>query len=95
MIDRIPSVDEVRAALEPLTLRQLERLSELSGVPTPTIYKVKLGETTNPGIETVRKFAPHISSVRVPDPAWPHPEGRPAIDVAAPAQPMEDSRAAA
>lgn len=60
MIDPIPSVDEIRAALAPLTLRQIERLSELSGVPAPTIYKVKLGDTTNPGIETVRKFAPHI-----------------------------------
>jgi len=56
MNDTIPSTEEVRAALAPLTLKQLDRLALLSGVPATTIYKVKLGETTNPGIETVRKF---------------------------------------
>ena len=60
MVDHVPSAEEVRAALAPLSLRQLERLSELSGVPATTIYKVKRGETENPGIETVRKFAPFI-----------------------------------
>ncbi len=62
MIDSIPGVEEVRVALGPLTMRQLVRLSALSGVPVATIYKVKLGETLNPGIETVRKFAPHIGA---------------------------------
>lgn len=62
MLDPIPSAEAVRSALGPLTMRQLERLSELSGVPVATIYKVKLGETTNPGIETVRKFAAHIAA---------------------------------
>ena len=39
---------------------QLERLAELSGVPFTTIYKVKRGETKNPGIETLRQFMPHV-----------------------------------
>lgn len=58
----IPSVSAVRAALSNLSMRQLDELARLSGVPMTTIYKIKLGETENPGIETVRKFAPHIST---------------------------------
>jgi hypothetical protein len=57
-----PSIDQVRSALAPLSLKQLEVLERLSGVPATTIYKIKLGTTENPGIETVRKFAPHISA---------------------------------
>lgn len=60
VMNSVPSADEVRAALELLTLRQLNLLATLSGVPFTTIYKVKRGETSNPGIETVRKFLPHI-----------------------------------
>ena len=43
-----------------MTLRQVGRLAELSGVPATTIYKIKRGETENPGIETVRKFMRHV-----------------------------------
>lgn len=57
----LPSAEQVRAALSPLTMKQLERLEELSGVPATTIYKIKRGETENPGIETLRRFLPHIS----------------------------------
>lgn len=60
----IPSIEVVRSRLHELNLRQLARLSELSGVPPTTIYKIQRGETENPGIETVRKFLPHIESVR-------------------------------
>jgi len=56
----IPSAESVRVALAPLTLKQLERLAELSTVPVSTIYKIKLGTTVNPGVETVRLFLPHI-----------------------------------
>ena len=55
-----PSAEQVRAQLAPLTLKQLDRLAELSGVPATTIYKIKRGETANPGIETLRKFMPHV-----------------------------------
>ena len=60
----IPSAEQVRAQLAPLTLKQLDRLAELSGVPATTIYKIKRGETDNPGLETVGKFAPHIAAAQ-------------------------------
>ncbi len=47
-----------------MTLKQLEKLAELSGVPFTTIYKVKRGETTNPGIETVRQFMPYVGTAK-------------------------------
>lgn len=62
--DAIPTLAAVQAALAPLTLHQLWRLAELSGVPQPTIYKIRLGQTENPGIETVRKFLPHIAAAQ-------------------------------
>jgi transcriptional regulator with XRE-family HTH domain len=62
------SADEVRAALAGLTLKQIDRLAGLSGVAATTIYKIKRGETVNPGIETLRKFAPHIAAATVPEP---------------------------
>lgn len=62
MEPNIPSAEELRAALQPFTLKRLHRLAELSGVPMPTIYKIKRGETPNPGIETVRLFMPHIQA---------------------------------
>lgn len=68
MLDSVPSAEIVRAALKPLTLKQLDRLAELSGVPMTTIYKIKLGETQNPGVETVRMFAPHIAEALGPAP---------------------------
>ena len=63
MDTNIPSVEEVRAALLPLTLRQIDRLAELSTVPASTISKIKYGATINPGIETVGMFMPHIAAV--------------------------------
>lgn len=58
----IPSAAAIRDALKPLTLKQLDRLAALSGVPITTIYKIRRGETANPGVETVRQFAPHIAA---------------------------------
>lgn len=51
-----------------LSLKQLEVLSRLSGVPYHTLYKIKRGETDNPGIETLRKFVPHIGAASQPAP---------------------------
>ena len=62
-----PTVDQVRAALKPLTLHQLDELSRLSGIPRDTIYKIRLGRpggTENPGMLTVQKFWPHIQAAR-------------------------------
>lgn len=63
-MDTVPSVSDVRAALLPLTLKQIVRLSEMSGVPWSTIYKIQRQETRDPGIETVRRFLPFIDQVR-------------------------------
>jgi transcriptional regulator with XRE-family HTH domain len=60
----IPSAETIRAKLAGLSKRQIRRLAELSGVPAPTIDKVRRGETSNPGIETVRRFMPHVSAAR-------------------------------
>jgi hypothetical protein len=62
----IPPIAEIRAALQPLTLKQLDALETLSGVPATTIAKIRRGETTNPGTETCRKFLPHIAAARAP-----------------------------
>lgn len=64
MNESIPSAAEVAAALAQLTFAQLERLASISGVPLTTVYKIKSGETTNPGIETVRKFARFIAQAQ-------------------------------
>lgn len=59
----VPSIEQIREALQPLTLKQLEALEKLSGVPATTIYKIKRGETTNPGVETIGRFLPHVQAV--------------------------------
>ena len=62
-----PTVEQVRAALKPLTLHQLGELSRLSGVPKDTIYKIRLGGqsgTPNPGMLTVEQFWPHVRAAR-------------------------------
>jgi len=56
----IPPIDAIRQALAPLNLKQLDRLGELSGVPPTTIYKIKRGETRDPGIVTCARFMPFV-----------------------------------
>lgn len=41
-------------------------------------------ERATAGRVTVQDLRPDVAWVRVADPDWPHPDGRPAIDVAAP-----------
>lgn len=43
-------------------------------------------ERATSGRVTVEQLRPDVRWQRVPDPDWPHPEGRPCIDVAAPAE---------
>jgi predicted transcriptional regulator len=52
----IPPVEEVSRRLKSLTGAQLETLANGSGVPVSTLWKIRIGATPNPGIETVRKF---------------------------------------
>ena len=69
------SVEDVRAALGPLTLKQLALLAERSGVPATTIYKIRRGETGNPGLETVRQFMAHLPELITPAHPAPQPQG--------------------
>ncbi len=56
MSTTLPSVQDIRCRLESLTRTKLQALSEASGVPFTTLWKIRVGETKNPGIETVRMF---------------------------------------
>ena len=64
MDNTLMSADDVRTVLGLLTQRQLERLSAASGVPLSTLGKIRRGDTLNPGLETVRKFFPHLPAAR-------------------------------
>lgn len=57
---KIPTAAEVRQALERQTTAQLRDLAERSKVPFSTLWKVRSGETQNPGIETVGQFWPEL-----------------------------------
>lgn len=73
----VPSVEAVREALAGLTLKQIERLGELSGVPWSTIYKIKRGETRDPGMDTCGRFMPHVDVARgASDASGVEPEAR-------------------
>jgi predicted transcriptional regulator len=60
----LPSTDEVREALAQLNTAQLDLLAGLSGVSIRALYKLKAGATSNPGLETVRAFLPHVAVAR-------------------------------
>lgn len=62
MENSIPSIADVQAALLHLSYSQIGTLSRLSGVPLTTLWKVRVGNTLNPGIETVRRFMPYITA---------------------------------
>lgn len=52
----IPSTDQVAARLRVMRMSDLRDLAARSGVPYRTLLKIRLGDTPNPGLETVRKF---------------------------------------
>ena len=60
---KIPSASEIGASLQRLSHAQLRQLAAGSGVPYPTLCKIRQGFTPNPGIETVRKFMPHLAAL--------------------------------
>lgn len=60
----IPPATEVQELLRALSAPLLERVASESGVPMTTIYKIRNGTTTNPGLETVRKFLPIAQRIR-------------------------------
>ena len=60
MNSSIPSAEQVRERLSGLDLAAVRELSDRSGVPYTTLWKMRSGETKNPGIETVRKVYEHF-----------------------------------
>lgn len=60
----IPPTPKLRQRLSALTPAQLRKLHDLSGVPVATLQKIRLGTTANPGVETVRRFLPHITTAK-------------------------------
>ncbi len=56
MSTEIPSAAEIRQRLVGIDLADVRALAAASGVPFTTLWKLRSGETENPGIETVRKF---------------------------------------
>ena len=64
MDNTLMSAEDVRTVLGLLTQRQLEKLSAASGVPLSTLGKIRRGETLNPGLETVRRFLPHLPAAQ-------------------------------
>lgn len=57
-----------------------QMISGLRSVPPDRCPAI---ERATEGRVTCDELRPDVRWVRVPDPAWPHPEGRPCIDVAA------------
>jgi hypothetical protein len=58
----IPTYSEIHTSLLGMRHAQVQCLSALSGVPFATLWHIRSGKTTNPGIETVRRFWPHIKA---------------------------------
>lgn len=50
-----------------MTHAEVQALSKASGVPFTTLWKIRTGETTNPGIETVRQFYMHVDGASTAD----------------------------
>lgn len=47
----------VKTALQPLSGKEIDRLSTLACVPVPTIYKIKSGETPDPRGSTLESLS--------------------------------------
>jgi hypothetical protein len=60
MTTNFPPIAEIRGRLERLGHAGMQELSSISQIPFTTLWKIRSGETANPGIETVRGFYPHI-----------------------------------
>lgn len=60
----IPAAAVIREKLAGLTREQLGVLAECSDTPFATIWKIRTGETPNPGIETCRKFWQFVDLVK-------------------------------
>jgi DNA-binding transcriptional regulator YdaS (Cro superfamily) len=67
-------------------------VARMTGVKTPSVIEWRRRgippdrcpsiERATRGTVTVEELRPDVRWIRIADPAWPHPSGRPAIDVA-------------
>ena len=56
MKSQIPPLSSIRQALRELNTAQVRRLADKTKIPFTTLWKIRSGETKNPGVETVRLF---------------------------------------
>ncbi len=59
----IPSSEDVRQRLAPLRHAQLQALARASGVPFGTLWKIRSGDTQNPGIDTARSLLAALPTI--------------------------------
>lgn len=74
-----------KAAAAELGLNEQYLYQCLSGRVRTPIERCPGLEKALGGVVTVEQLRPDVRWVRIADPDWPHPGGRPLIDVAAPA----------
>lgn len=79
-----------------VTASERVKVAEAIGLNEQYLYQCLTGRRTTPELHcpaierefsgdiTVEELRPDVVWQRVPDPSWPHPGGRPCIDVAAP-----------
>ena len=85
------------AAPTPPTVKELGGtgfVARLLGIAPPSVsgWNNRIPAERCPDLErgldgrwTCEQLRPDVRWMRVPDPAWPHPAGRPCLDVASPA----------
>lgn len=70
-------------------------IARMCGIKPPSVFEWRqrgIPPARCPAIEraiegrmTCEELRPDVRWIRAPDPDWPHPDGRPCVDVAAPA----------
>lgn len=80
--DAITRAGGLSAFARRIPAKQQEVWNWLNGRPIPA-NRCPAIELADQGQTAVEELRPDTCWVRVPDPAWPHPKGRPCIDVAA------------
>ena len=58
--DKIPALQSIVERLSALSDKEIAALAVSSGVGVSTLQRIRKRQTPNPGIETVRKFLPHL-----------------------------------
>lgn len=84
MLDEAIAIAGTQSALARLIgARPQEVWNWANGRPIPP-DRCSMVERVTGGRVSCESLRPDIAWQRVPDPEWPHPQGRPCIDVAAP-----------